>query len=343
MTSRKNIIGFIGGGILLGIVFISVSDLLTNDLVGKAAEMPATTFAQKPVFVGEQELASSDDTLAQPFGLAIFHENLLVSYVGANRIEEYSPDFSAHREFNPSPEPDASFTGLLVYRDRLYTTNYRTGELYVLNYQDGSFVTAFGTFPDGRTRMKLFGIAQAGDEVYATDSRTNTILAISTTTIPGIKEEGELITTFPSPKQENFQLSFPSFAATTPDGRLLVSDVGNKEVKVFTCSGRPIQRFETSERTRLHAPMGIAMDNVPSPQSIAAADSIFDPSGMLYQGRVHVVDSSPGRVHVYDASGRYVLTYGEELERPNGIAIDTNRRLIFIADAEKRAVLLYKY
>ena len=343
MTSRKTIIGFIGGGVLLGMVIISVSSLFENDLIAKAAEIPATRFDQPPVFVGEQSLASSDDTLSEPFGLAIFHENLLVSYVGANRIEEYSPDFSAHREFNPSPEPEASFTGLLVYRDRLYTTNYRTGELYVLNYQDGSLVTAFGMFPDGSTRMKLFGIAQAGDEVYVTDSRTNTILAISTATIPGVKEEGELITSFPSPKQEDFQLSFPSFAVTTPDGRLLVSDVGNREVKVFTCSGRPIQVFEKGERSMLHAPMGIAMDNLQSPEFKAAADSVFDPSGILDQGRVHVVDSSPGRVKVYDAAGKYVLTYGEELERPNGIAIDQNRRLVFIADAGKRAVMIYRY
>ncbi len=324
-------------------VAISVSSLFENDLMAKAAEIPATRFDQPPVFVGAQDLASSDDTLAEPFGLAIFHENLLVSYVGANRIEEYSPDFSANREFKPSPELDASFTGLLVYRDRLYATNYRTGELYVLNYKDGSLVTAFGTFPDGSTRMKLFGIAQAGDELYVTDSRTNTVLAISTATIPGVKEEGELITSFPSPKAEDFQLSFPTFAATTPDGRLLVSDVGNKEVKVFTCSGRPIQRFEKGERSMLHAPMGIAMDNLQSPAFKAVADSIFDPSGLLQQGRVHVVDSAPGRVHVYDAAGKYVLTYGEELERPNGIAIDQHRRLIFIADAAKRAVMIYKY
>lgn len=89
--------------------------------------------------------------------------------------------------------------------------------------------------------------------------------------------------------------------------------------------------------------MGIGFDNLPSPELIALKDSVFEPSGVYEQGRIPIVNTKLAKVKVFNALGKYVLTYGNELEQPNGITIDQNRRLIFVADAKRNAVVLYKY
>ena len=89
--------------------------------------------------------------------------------------------------------------------------------------------------------------------------------------------------------------------------------------------------------------MGIAMDNMPSPALLAKKTGGFDPSGVNDQGRIHVVDAQLAKVKVFDPLGKYVLTYGQELRQPNGIAINQKKRLIFISDAKLQAIAVYKY
>ncbi len=342
MQQKFSIAVFILAGVVIGILIWLISSLTETDLIKKAEKIEATTFTQPPVFVGFKNIEPPDSS-AQVFALTIHEDKLLVSFLNSDCIQEYSASLELIRNICLLDGEPASITGIVVEGDRLYATNYRTGELHIVDYKTGTLLNSFGMFPDQQTSMKLFGVAYRSDAIYVSDSRTNQILAISAVAVPDLKDEGELLLSFPSAEATGYQLSFPTFLAITPDGRLLVSDVGNKEVKAFTCSGRPAHLFEKEGEAKLAAPMGIAFDDLPSPELIALKDSVFEPSGIYEQGRIHIVDTKLAKVKVFNSLGKYVLTYGEELEQPNGIAIDQTRRLIFIADAKRNAVGLYKY
>ncbi len=329
-------------GVVIGILVWLISSLTVTDLIKKAGKIEATIFTQPPIFVGFKNI-EPPDTSAQVFTVTIHNDKLLVSFLNSDCIQEYSASLELIRTICLLDGESASITGIVVEGDRLYAANYRTGELHFADYTNGKLINSFGLFPDNQTSMKLFGVAYRSDAIYVSDSRTNQILAISAIEVPDLKDEGELLLNFPTAELKDFQLSFPTFLAITPDGRLLVSDVGNKEVKAFTCSGRPAHLFEKDGEAKFAAPMGIAFDNVQSPELIALKDSIFDPSGVYEQGRIHIVDTKLANVKVFNALGKYLLTYGEELEQPNGIAIDQTRRLIFIADTKKNNVAVYKY
>lgn len=341
---RKNfsLVLFIFTGVVIGILIWLFSSLTETDLIKKAQRIEATTFNQPPVFVGFKNI-ELPDTSAQIFSLTVHDNKLLVSFLNSDCIQEYSSSLELIRKIYFLDGEPASITSIVVEGDRIYAANYRTGELHIVDYKTGTLINSFGLFPDQQTMMKLFGVAYRSDAIYVSDSRTNQILAISAIAVPELKDEGELLLSFPATDAKDFQLSFPTFLAITPDGRLLVSDVGNKEVKAFTCSGRPAHLFEKVDEAKFSAPMGIAFDNLPSPELLALKDSVFEPSGIYEQGRIHIVDTKLASVKVFNALGKYVLAYGDELEQPNGIAIDQIRRLIFIADAKRNYVALYKY
>ncbi len=326
-------------GILLGTGFWLFEGSGAVALAGRAGAVPPTTFFDPPVFVGSLESPSDEP----PYALAVHDGRLLVSYSGSNRIDEFSEDLVRVRSMDVPGDTEADITGLAIDAERLLVIDHRTGELILLAYDTGGLLQAYGTLPDGMTRLSLYGLAVVGGIAYVSDAGLRQVLAISTADIPGIREAGELILAFPGERPGGQSLGAPTFTMVTPDGRLLVSDRGDREVRVFSCNGRPMQSFRHPETGVLQAPMGIAMDDLVSPSLRAVSDTLFDPSGLLSQGRVHIADAVAGCVYVYDAAGQFVLAYGEELEHPNGIAIDQNRRLIFIADAGKRAVMIYKY
>lgn len=333
---------FVGGGIALGVLVWFFGMSTTADIPARAGEIASTSFDQPPVYIGSLDLTREVKT-SRPFALTFHEGNLLVSFVGSDEIAEYAPDLKRFRSIHVRGGQSASLTSLVVESDRLYAADFRSGELLVAEYPGGKLLNAFGLLPDESTPMKLFGLAYASGSLYASNSQSNQMLAISTQAVPGVREEGELLVAFPSAPIKDFQLSFPTFAAVTPDGRLLVSDVGHKEIKAFTCSGRPAHRFDTSGAAAFSVPMGIAMDDLQSPDLSALADSVFDPSGIYHQGRIHVVDAGQSSVKVFNAFGKYMLTYGRELRQPHGIAIDQDRNLVFVADAELQCIAVYKY
>jgi len=230
-----------------------------------------------------------------------------------------------------------------VEGDRIYATDFRSGRLLFVEYKTGKVLEAYGWLPGHRGHMRAMGVAYYKGNLYVSDVASRKMLAIGALGEKDVREEGELITGFPNGKPGEFELGYPTASMVTPDGRLLVSDAKFRDVKAFTCSGRSAHRFDNEGEAALHAPMGIAMDDLQSPRLVAEARKAFDPTRVNLQGRIHVVDAEQARVKVFDALGKYVLTYGEELRQPNGIAIDQRRRLIFISDTRLRAIAVYKY
>lgn len=329
--------------VLLGAASLGVALApLTRSLMERAAAMTApTVFDQPPVFIGMKAVAANDNL--KPFALALHEGRLLVSYLSSDRIDELSDRLEHLRTLHLLEEAPASITGLAVDGDRLYAADFKSGDLLIADYKTGKLLQSFGWLPDRKGRIKALGVTYRADNLYVTDVASGQIRVISVTTVDKVREEGELILSFPDRAGRGIHLDYPTWTTVTPDGRLLISDAKDQEVKAFTCSGRFAHLFEKQGMAALQAPMGIAMDDLRSPEFAAAAKTVFEPSGVHEQGRVHVVDAAQARVKVFNALGKYVLTYGEELRQPNAIAIDQTRRLIFISDAQLRAIALYKY
>lgn len=330
-------------GTLLAAVMVGLGIAhFTRSMMDRAAAMTERTrFDEPPVFIGLQAIAQ--DSGLKPFALALHERKLLVSYLNSDRIDELSEKLEHRRTLHLREKAPASITGLAVEGDRIYAADFRSGELLFAEYKTGKVLQAYGWLPGHRGRMRALGVAYHKDSLYVSDVASGKMLAIGALAEKDVREEGELIIGFPNGRPGEFALGYPTASMVTPDGRLIVSDAKFQDVKAFTCSGRSAHLFEREGEAALTAPMGIAMDDLRSPELLAVAEKVFDPSGVNEQGRIHVVDAVQARVKVFNALGKYVLSYGKELRQPNGIAIDQRRRLIFISDAKLRAIVLYKY
>lgn len=338
MRLRWLIVYVLAGAAALGVALAP----LTRSLMERAAAITApTAFDQPPVFIGMQAVAAGSNL--KPFALALHEGRLLVSYLSSDRVDEYSDRLKHLRTLHLLEDAPASITGLALDGDRVFAADFRSGDLLIADYKTGKLLQSFGWLPDRKARMKALGVTYHADILYVTDVGSGQIRVISATTVEKVRDEGELILSFPDRGASAIQLGYPTWTTVTPDGRLLISDAKDREVKAFTCSGRFAHLFDKEGMAALQAPMGIAMDDLRSPELAAAAKTVFDPSGVQEQGRIHVVDAAQARVKVFNALGKYVLTYGEELRQPNGIAIDPKTRLIFISDAKLRAIAVYKY
>ena len=306
-----------------------------------AAMTESTEFDQAPVYIGLQPVPEPG---LRPFAMALQGSKLLVSYLGSDRIDEFSEKLEYLRTLHLLDKAPASITGLAVDGDRIFAADFTSGDLLFADYKTGKLLRAYGWHPGHTARMKALGVTFYSNTLYVSDVASRQMLAIGAQDEPKLREEGELITRFPNGRAAELELGYPTWTMVTADGRLLVSDAKSGEIKVFTCNGRSAYLFG-KEGAALRTPMGIAMDTVVSPALIKEAKEKFDPSPSRIsdQGRIHVVDAAPAGVKVFDALGKYVLSYGTELKQPNGIAIDQKRRLIFISDTALHAIAVYKY
>ena len=312
-----------------------------RSLVDRAAAVSErTAFDQPPIFIGFLAL---DESGLKPFALTLNEGKLLVSYLSSDRIDEFSPKLELIRTLHPLDGEPASITGLAAEGDRIYAADFKSGDLLFADYRTGKLVQSYGWLPGNRSRMKALGVAYYRNNLYVSDVASRKMLAIGALGQKDAIEEGELIISFPNGRPNEFELGYPTWSMVTPDGRLLVSDAKTGEVKAFTCSGRSAHGFERDGEARLQTPMGIALDDVPSPELQARTSGGFDPTHVNDLGRIHVVDATQAQVKVFDVLGKYVLSYGHELKQPNGIAINQKKRLIFISDATLKAIAVYKY
>ncbi len=314
----------------------------SRSLLDRAAAITEpTAFDQPPVFIGLHSMAGAGEL--RPFALALSEGKLLVSYLGIDRVDEFSEKLGYLRTLHLLQNEAASITGLAVEGDRIFATDFKSGELLFVDYKSGKLVQSYGWLPGNKSRMKATGVSYFQNNLYVSDVASSKMLAIGALGEKDAREEGELIIGFPNGRPNEFELGYPTASMVTPDGRLLVSDAKSGEVKAFTCSGRSAHLFEKEGEARLKTPMGIAMDSTPSPELQAKKTSGLDLTRVGDQGRIHVVDAELAKVKVFDALGKYVLTYGQELRQPNGIAINQKKRLIFISDTKLKAIAVYKY
>jgi DNA-binding beta-propeller fold protein YncE len=119
-------------------------------------------------------------------------------------------------------------------------------------------------------------------------------------------------------KERPDSLEQPMGLATSQDGkRLYVTDYAKPAVFVFDFEARLMLPFGKMEADEFKNPLGIAVDD---------------------KDNVYVVDSLPKLIRVFDPSGKFLRNIAHDsLERPTGIAIDPERRRLYVADSSRKA------
>ena len=201
-----------------------------------------TGFAQAPIFVGWHTIAQAAGL--KPFALALSEGKLLVSYLSTDRIDEFSEKLEYRRTLKLLHGKPASITGVALEGDRIYAANFVSGDLLVADYKTGEVIQSYGWLPGYKARMRALGVAYYQKNLYVSDVASRKMLAISALAEKDLRDEGELIVSFPNGKKGEFELGYPTWSLVTPDGRLLVSDARSSEVKAFTCSGRSAHLFD---------------------------------------------------------------------------------------------------
>ena len=146
------------------------------------------------------------------------------------------------------------------------------------------------------------------------------------------KGSAQLITEALVGKSEPESLTLPMAVAPTPDGkRLYVTDEAKPGVFLIDFEKRTMKPFGWG----LGTPSGGHF----KPADSASAESFNAPIGIALdaQGNVYVADSTSGRVNVFDRDGRFLRTITHEsLVHPVGIAVDSVRRRLYVADSPSK-------
>lgn len=104
-------------------------------------------------------------------------------------------------------------------------------------------------------------------------------------------------------------------------GLLAVADPGGRALLLLDLETGDLTSVTSGDHEDLVSPVGVAVTR---------------------EGAVYLTDSFLGRVYVYDREGNERAAWGKgELERPAAIAVDEERRRIYVSDAAAHRVVVY--
>ncbi len=162
------------------------------------------------------------------------------------------------------------------------------------------------------------GLRYFDDQLYVTDVGDQTLKIFSTT--------GKLKKKIGGPGTTPGKFQYPNSMVKAGDGTLYVTDSNNSRVQVFDKNGKFLSFLKAPEKDMFSLPRGIDIDKL---------------------GRIHVVDTLKSRVYVFSKDHKFLFTYGSsqnnegDLAYPNGIYIDQETGLIFIADRLNNRVAVW--
>jgi DNA-binding beta-propeller fold protein YncE len=118
-----------------------------------------------------------------------------------------------------------------------------------------------------------------------------------------------------------FQLISPYGVAVDSKGRLFVADTKVGAIFIFNTENNNVELIKHGEHAKFGSIYGLAMDD---------NDNLF------------VSDAEIRHVLVFDANHKLMGGFGDrEMQDPNGLAIDTENRFIYVADTGLDQVLVY--
>ena len=120
---------------------------------------------------------------------------------------------------------------------------------------------------------------------------------------------------------EKLELRKPYGVATDKRGRIFVADTELKIVFMIDPKAKAVERREGNSRAPLAMPVGVAVDS---------------------EDRLFVSDAALHSVICFNPSGAPVAHFGTtELGRPGGIAIDRERKRLYVADAKESRIAVF--
>ena len=124
------------------------------------------------------------------------------------------------------------------------------------------------------------------------------------------------------PEEEHTHLIRPYGIAVDSHDRIFVADSANRAVFVFDLAAKSVEYRGQRGPSRLALPVGVAIDN---------------------QDRLFVSDSFLHKINCYSPEGELVAVLGgDELERPAGLAIDNQRRRLYVADSKAHRIAVFQ-
>ena len=132
------------------------------------------------------------------------------------------------------------------------------------------------------------------------------------------KKKGIADTLFGEERVETFIK--PYGVAVDKEGKIYITDVGR--VMVFDLKNKELSLIgDMPEKGQLRVPIGIAVSG---------------------DGRLFITDVGADVLYVY-REGKYVITIGQagEFDNPSGVAVDEQRRLLYVVNAKKHCVNVY--
>lgn len=117
-------------------------------------------------------------------------------------------------------------------------------------------------------------------------------------------------------------LKKPWGVASDGNGRIYVSDPESLDVSVFDVNKKTMESFLAGEEGLLKVPLGIAVDA---------------------SGNVYISDSNKNRVFAFSADKKPLFAIGddERLSGPVGLAVDDERKRIYIVNSRKNNIAVY--
>jgi hypothetical protein len=263
----------------------TVISLLGLGLVGYLLFNPHLWFPEKEIQeVSKEQKTRSEKPLYEysinlagrtPQGLSLFDNKLFVSYLNLNMVDIL--DYQGKRQNMFVPFPQGRVSLVMMAHDQ-------SGNLYLVDTQNRAILVFdnnnkfIGPFPprkispEAQDFLKLpFGVSIDKNLIFVSDLESGAVKAFL--------DNGEFVHTITGTGTDNSQQWHPVNVAQTKDGRLLVSDIRNRNISVFNCAGKFAYFFEQHEEVG---------DNF-SPGAIAIDEA----------SRIHVVDNSVKRVVVY--------------------------------------------
>jgi len=332
----------LGTAVIIALVALFLSQNVFGTVAEKLVMSDTTLFHQQPRFVGEVDFLPAGSSL-RPYCMALTDTSLVVASIGSSRLFVLDDDFEVETTIDLQTPQASLIGGIALDETAIYVADFGAGELGVYDWQ-GKRIDFYALMPDGKRSIRPYNLSLFDGILYVTDPTQRTLHVITAQYRGERNQRGELLFSIDMGDSSRVPLQYPSSTFVTPDGRLLVSDMAGGQVHAFTCSGRYGYPFAVDKNKVVQSPHMIAMDHLANPELVALDKTMFDPSGILCEGRIHVVDREAGEIAVYDPRGKPVLRYGSDhLHIPNGIVIDQRRRAIIIADSQNASLIVYKY
>jgi len=255
-----------------------------------------------------------------PQALAAAHGRLYISYQRLNMVDIFDYEGNRIDYFDPYPKDAINAIGLATDPwDNLYIVDSQNHAILVFD-PDLNFISFFPKDNLDPTDVNSVnvpaGVAINRNTVYVAD--------MGSSMAKSFMMNGNFILGISGTGKTEKEPWHPIDIEVTEDGRMLVSDLKSRNIAVFNCMGNFAHEFALPDgKDRLQSPGGIEIDG---------------------DDRVHVLDRGSQKVFVYDNYGRFLFTYGPnesgplQMQSSLGIAIDKEKKLVFIADSGNRQI-----